>query len=158
MKGVDTIARIRREFFIRGRSIKEIVRDLHVSRNTVRKVVRSGATALSYEREVQPLPSAAPIAELAPQRRGPPAPLPETVMQTAPRPGVLMVEAGQFAGRSAAEAAAARLPGARISQQGRGRSASFRVALGPFAEVRAADFALERTLAAGLSGARIIVE
>ena len=56
MKGVDTIARIRREFFIRGRSIKEIVRDLHVSRNTVRKVVRSGATALSYEREVQPLP------------------------------------------------------------------------------------------------------
>ena len=56
MKSVDTIARIRREFFIRGRSIKEIVRDLHVSRNTVRKVVRSGATALSYEREVQPLP------------------------------------------------------------------------------------------------------
>ena len=56
MKGVDTIARIRREFFIRGRSIKEIVRDLHVSRNTVRKVVRSGATALSYERDVQPLP------------------------------------------------------------------------------------------------------
>ena len=45
MKGVDTIARIRREFFIRGRSIKEIVRELHVSRNTVRKVVRSGETA-----------------------------------------------------------------------------------------------------------------
>jgi transposase len=56
MKGVDTIARIRREFFIRKRPIKEIVRELHVSRNTVRKVVRSGATALSYEREVQPLP------------------------------------------------------------------------------------------------------
>ncbi len=28
----------------------------HSSRNTVRRVVRSGATALSYEREVQPLP------------------------------------------------------------------------------------------------------
>src|SRR4051812_13758125 len=56
MKGVDTIARIRREFFIRNRPIKDIVRELHVSRNTVRKVVRSGATALSYEREVQPLP------------------------------------------------------------------------------------------------------
>ena len=56
MKGVDTIARIRREFFIRGRPIKEIVRELHVSRNTVRKVVRSGATALAYERDVQPLP------------------------------------------------------------------------------------------------------
>ncbi|HYZ47048.1 MAG TPA: IS21 family transposase [Actinomycetota bacterium] len=56
MKGVDTVARIRREFFIRNRPIKEIVRELHVSRNTVRKVIRSGATALSYEREVQPLP------------------------------------------------------------------------------------------------------
>ena len=56
MKGVDTIARIRREFFARGRTIKEIVRELHVSRNTVRKVLRSGATEFNYEREVQPLP------------------------------------------------------------------------------------------------------
>ena len=40
MKCVDTIARIRREYFVRGKSIKEIVRDLHVSRNTVRKVIR----------------------------------------------------------------------------------------------------------------------
>jgi transposase len=53
---VETIARIRREFFVKGRSIKEIVRDLKVSRNTVRKVLRSGETAFSYEREVQPLP------------------------------------------------------------------------------------------------------
>ena len=53
---MDTVARIRREFFIRKRPIKEIVRELHVSRDTVWKVVRSGATALSYEREVQPLP------------------------------------------------------------------------------------------------------
>lgn len=56
MKGVDTIARIRREYFRRGRSIKEIVRELHVSRNTVRKVLRSGATEFTYEREVQPRP------------------------------------------------------------------------------------------------------
>jgi len=109
-------------------------------------------------REVQPLPSAAPVTEIEPQSRSNPVTLPETVMQTTPRPGVLLVEAGQFSGRSAAEAVAARLPGARITQQGRGRNASFRVALGPFTEVRAADFALERTLAAGLSGARIIVE
>ena len=109
-------------------------------------------------REVQPLPSAAPASEIEPQRRSNTVTLPESVMQTTPRPGVLLVEAGQFSGRSAAEAVAARLPGARITQQGRGRNASFRVALGPFAEVRAADFALERTLAAGLSGARIIVE
>ncbi len=60
MKGVDTIARIRREFFIRGRSIKEICRELHVSRNTVRKVIRSGTTALTYERTVQPMPKLGP--------------------------------------------------------------------------------------------------
>ena len=53
---VETVARIRREFFVKGRSIKEIVRELKVSRNTVRKVLRSGETAFSYEREVQPLP------------------------------------------------------------------------------------------------------
>ncbi len=109
-------------------------------------------------RDIQPLLGAALLTELAPQRRGTLAPLSETVTQTAPRPGSLFVEAGQFYGRSAAEAVAARLPGARITQQGRGRNASFRVALGPFAEVRAADFALERSLAAGLSGARIIVQ
>ena len=56
MKGVDTIARIRREHFVRGRSIKEIARELHVSRNTVRKVLRSGATEFAYAREVQPRP------------------------------------------------------------------------------------------------------
>ena len=48
MKGVDTIARVRREFFVRGKSIKEISRDLHVSRNTVRKILRSEATSFQY--------------------------------------------------------------------------------------------------------------
>ena len=61
MKGVDTIARVRREFFVRGRSLKEISRDLHVSRNTVRKIVRSGATAFEYERRVQPRPKIGPL-------------------------------------------------------------------------------------------------
>lgn len=56
MKCVDAIARIRREFFVQGKTIKQIVRDLHVSRNTVRKVVRSGATVFEYEREHQPRP------------------------------------------------------------------------------------------------------
>jgi transposase len=61
MKGVDTIARVRREFFVRGRSLKEISRDLHVSRNTVRKIVRSGATVFEYERRVQPRPKIGPL-------------------------------------------------------------------------------------------------
>jgi transposase len=60
MKTVETIARVRREFFVRGRPIKEIARDLHVSRNTVRKILRSGETAFSYERETQPLPRIGP--------------------------------------------------------------------------------------------------
>ena len=59
---VETVARIRREFFVKGKSIKEIVRDLGISRNTVRKVLRSGETAFSYERSVQPLPKLGPWA------------------------------------------------------------------------------------------------
>ena len=59
---VETVARIRREFFVKGKSIKEIVRDLGVSRNTVRKVLRSGETAFAYERSVQPLPKLGPWA------------------------------------------------------------------------------------------------
>jgi transposase len=53
---VETIARIRREHFIKGKTIKEIARDLKVSRNTVRKVLRSGETSFEYERSVQPRP------------------------------------------------------------------------------------------------------
>jgi transposase len=37
-------------------SAEEIARDLKVSRNTVRKVLRSGETSFEYEREVQPRP------------------------------------------------------------------------------------------------------
>lgn len=60
MKGVDTIARVRREFYVRGRSIQEISRELDVSRNTVRKILRSGATDFEYERKVQPQPKIGP--------------------------------------------------------------------------------------------------
>lgn len=53
---VETIGRIRRAHFVQGRTIKEIARYLRVSRNTVRKVLRSGSTEFRYEREVQPRP------------------------------------------------------------------------------------------------------
>jgi transposase len=53
---VETIGRIRREHCVKGKSIKEIARELKVSRNTVRKVLRSGATSFEYMREVQPRP------------------------------------------------------------------------------------------------------
>jgi AraC-like DNA-binding protein len=53
---VETIGRIRREQLVKGKSIKEIARDLKISRNTVRRILRSGETSFSYEREVQPRP------------------------------------------------------------------------------------------------------
>ena len=53
---VETIGRIRREHLGNGKSIREIARTLHLSRNTVRRILRSGETAFSYEREVQPRP------------------------------------------------------------------------------------------------------
>ena len=53
---VETVGRIRRDHFVRGKPIKEIARELRISRNTVRKVLRSGEASVSYEREVQPRP------------------------------------------------------------------------------------------------------
>ena len=53
---VETIGRIRREHLLKGKTIREIARDLRVSRNTVRRVLRSGETSFSYDREVQPRP------------------------------------------------------------------------------------------------------
>src|SRR6202795_4653728 len=53
---VETVARIRREDFAKGKTIREIARDLGVSRNTVRRVLRSGETSFEYERTVQPRP------------------------------------------------------------------------------------------------------
>jgi len=57
---VETIAKIRRAYFIQGKSIKQVCRELRVSRNTVRKVVRSGATEFSYDRSTQPRPKIDP--------------------------------------------------------------------------------------------------
>ena len=57
---VETIAKIRRAFFVEGKSIKQICRDLRLSRNTVRKVVRSGGAEFSYDRSVQPRPKIDP--------------------------------------------------------------------------------------------------
>lgn len=53
---MDTIARVRRAFHVQGWSVKKIARELNVSRNTVRKIVRSDVTEFTYKREGQPLP------------------------------------------------------------------------------------------------------
>ena len=57
---VETIARIRRAYFVQGKPIKAICRELRVSRKTVRKVVRSEETAFTYERASQPQPKVGP--------------------------------------------------------------------------------------------------
>ena len=53
---VETIAKIRRAFFVQEKPIKVICRELRVSRKVVRKVIRSAATVFRYERGTQPLP------------------------------------------------------------------------------------------------------
>src|SRR5271170_1166346 len=53
---VETIGRIRRAHLWSGKSIRQIARDLKISRNTVRRILRSGETSFSYEREIQPRP------------------------------------------------------------------------------------------------------
>lgn len=63
MKRVDTIARVRRAFYVQRWSVKKIVRELHVSRNTVRKILRSDETDFSYERTHQPMPRIGPWQE-----------------------------------------------------------------------------------------------
>ena len=57
---LEAIAKIRRAFFVQGKSIKLICRELRVSRKVVRKVIRSEATEFRYEREAQPLPKIGP--------------------------------------------------------------------------------------------------
>ena len=57
---VETIARIRRDHLVMGVPIKKIARDLRVSKNTVRKVVRGDETSYSDERKIQPMPKLGP--------------------------------------------------------------------------------------------------
>ena len=60
---VETIAKIRLDHLVRGVPIKKIARDLRVSKNTVRKVVRGDETSFSYERKIQPMPKLGPWVE-----------------------------------------------------------------------------------------------
>jgi hypothetical protein len=61
---VDTIGRVRRAYFVQGRKIKAIARELKLARNTVRGIVRAGeeraATERRYVRAAQPLPQLGP--------------------------------------------------------------------------------------------------
>jgi len=53
---VETIAKIRIRYHVKGESIKQITRELGLSRNTVRKAIRADKTANEYERSTQVAP------------------------------------------------------------------------------------------------------
>jgi transposase len=56
MVTVETIGRIRRAFLVEHKPIRQIVRELRISRQTVGKAVRGSSTEFRYERLVQPQP------------------------------------------------------------------------------------------------------
>ena len=56
MVTVETIGRIRRAFLVDHKPIRQIVRELRISRKTVRKAIRGSSTEFRYERGVQPQP------------------------------------------------------------------------------------------------------
>ena len=60
---VETIAKVRRAYFIHQKPIKAICREFGLSRRVVRKVIRSEATEFRYERSRQPLPRIDPWRE-----------------------------------------------------------------------------------------------
>src|SRR6201987_3684947 len=56
MVTVETIGRIRRAFWVDKKPIRQIVRALRISRQTVPKEIRGSSTEFRYERQVQPQP------------------------------------------------------------------------------------------------------
>ena len=58
---LETIAKVRRAYFVQKKPIKAICRELMLSRKVVRKIVRSDATEFRYERETQSKPKIDPF-------------------------------------------------------------------------------------------------
>ncbi|MFC7551973.1 SPOR domain-containing protein [Pseudoroseomonas wenyumeiae] len=84
--------------------------------------------------------------------------MPEAVSRGYARPGQLYVQASTFTTRSAAQRQAARIGSARVEAIGSGRSAEYRVRLGPYGSVAQADAGLEVVRRSGVSDARILVD
>ncbi len=120
-----------------------------------------GASQAARVREARRLPGdgRAGVAEQAAVSTAPER-LPERVTRVAAGPGRLYVEGATFSRRDMADRQAARLAGLRpvVEAQGpRGRQ-TFRVRMGPFNSVPEADRALEGSIRAGVSEARILVD
>jgi rare lipoprotein A len=90
----------------------------------------------------------------------PPMRLPETVAQTAPQPGQLMVELDTFEEYQYAAVQRAKMAavGARIVSSVDGRTHRYRVEVGPLPDAAQADAVLNQALASGIPDARIVVD
>ena len=60
---VETIGKIRRRRLVQGESISAIARDLGLSRNTVKRALRSEGERFEYRRSSQPRPKLGPFLE-----------------------------------------------------------------------------------------------
>lgn len=60
---MESIRKVRLAYHRDHKSIREIARDFNLSRNTIRKIIRTGATEFIYERKVQPRPRLDPFKE-----------------------------------------------------------------------------------------------
>lgn len=103
------------------------------------------------------VPSAAASAE---QETKVPDRLPEKLEQVAPQPGQLWIRAGRFGQSAYANQVKAKLYGmaVHVIREQMGRSPAFVVMAGPFPTIPAADAALDRARAAGVTDAVIVVE
>jgi rare lipoprotein A len=112
----------------------------------------SGAAAAPPVPIVAPPDAAKPVP--------PPMRLPETVTQTAPDPGKLIVRLDTFDEFQYAAVQQAKLAasGAHIVYLTEGRTHQFRVDVGPLPSIAQADAVLDRALAYGIPDARIVVE
>lgn len=90
----------------------------------------------------------------------PPLRLPETVTQTLPHPGRLMVQLDTFdqSRYAAVQRAKMAAAGARIVSVVDGRTVRFRVEIGPLPDVVQAYSILDQALASGIPDARIVVD
>lgn len=91
---METIAKVRRDFFVHKKSIKQIVRDRSLSRNTIRKILRSKVTAFEYQRTVQPQPKLGCYAEQLTEWLKADAKLPRKQRRNARRLHQTLVEQG----------------------------------------------------------------
>jgi rare lipoprotein A len=113
----------------------------------------AGARATAPTAQAAPRPVAEmPVTARAPER------LPEQVIQGAPNPGRIWLEAGRFFRRDLAQAQAARIGGRAEPFGPPGRQQQWRVRAGPYASIAEADAALARAIALGQPDLRLAVE